>query len=78
VERAARELAGRLKVVKVDVDQAPGVATRYRASSIPTLLLLHDGRELGRQVGALPAPALLAWIRRAMPQSDGAGGRSSV
>jgi hypothetical protein len=29
-------------------------------------------------VGALPAPALLAWIRRAMPQSDGAGGRSSV
>jgi thioredoxin 2 len=64
VERAAKELAGDLKVVKVDVDQAPGVAARYQAQSIPTLLLLRGGKVIARQVGALPADELLAWVRR--------------
>lgn len=64
VERAAHELAGELKVVKVDVDQAPGVAARYQVQSIPTLLLLRGGKVVARQVGALPADQLLAWVRR--------------
>jgi thioredoxin 2 len=63
VERAARELAGHLKVVKVNVDEAPRVAARYGASSIPTLLVLQQGREIGRQVGAVPAAQLLDWVR---------------
>jgi thioredoxin 2 len=63
VERVARELAGRIKAVKVNVDEAPQVAARFRAQSIPTLLLLRDGREVGRQVGAPPADRLLAWAR---------------
>jgi thioredoxin 2 len=62
VERAAREYAGRLKVVKVDVDRAPSVAARYDARSIPTLLLLRAGRVVGRQVGAPPGDRLLAWV----------------
>jgi thioredoxin 2 len=62
VERAAREYAGRLKAVKVDVDEAPGVAGRYSAQSIPTLLLLDAGREVARQVGAVPPDRLLGWI----------------
>lgn len=62
VERAAREYAGRLKVVKVDVDRAPSVAARYDARSIPTLLLLRSGRVVGRQVGAPTGDRLLAWV----------------
>ena len=66
MERATRELAGQLKGVKVDVDQAPGVAARFDARSIPTLLMLREGQVVARKVGALPAEALLAWVRRAI------------
>lgn len=63
VERAATELAGRLKVVKVNVDEAPSVSARFGVQGIPTLLVLRDGRPVGRQVGALPADRLVAWVR---------------
>jgi thioredoxin 2 len=62
VERAAAELAGRLKVVKVNVDEAPAVSERYAVQGIPTLLILRDGRVVDRTVGALPADRLLAWV----------------
>ena len=65
VERAAGSLAGRLKVVKVNLDQAPRTAERLGVQGIPTLLLLRDGREVARQVGAVPPPALLRWAEEA-------------
>ena len=71
VEQVARELAGHVKAVKVNVDEAPGVASRYQARSIPTLLLLRNGREIGRQVGAMPAVQLLAWVRAAVEDRVG-------
>ena len=58
VERLSVERAGRLKVVKVNVDVAPQTAARYEAMSIPTLLVLSDGRVRDRIVGALPEPVL--------------------
>lgn len=64
VERAAVELAGRLKVVKVNVDEAPGVSTRFAVQGIPMLLVLRDGEVVASQVGALPEDRLLAWVRR--------------
>jgi len=63
VERAAREFAGKLKVVKVNVDDAPGVSARFGVQGIPTLLVLRDGDPIARQVGALPADRLVAWVR---------------
>jgi thioredoxin 2 len=62
VERAARDLAGRLKAVKVNVDEAPRTAERLGVQGIPTLLVLRQGREVARQVGAIPPPALLRWV----------------
>jgi thioredoxin 2 len=62
VERAAQELAGHLKAVKVNVDEAPRVAERFGVQGIPTLLVLRQGREVARQVGAVPPPALLRWV----------------
>jgi thioredoxin 2 len=62
IEALAVELAGALKVVKVNVDLAPGVSQHFTVQGIPTLLLLRDGREVARQVGALPAHALRSWV----------------
>jgi thioredoxin 2 len=62
VEQAARTLAGRLKAVKVNVDEAPRVAERFGVRGIPTLLVLRRGREVARQVGAVPPPALVRWV----------------
>ena len=66
LETVARDLAGRLKLVKVNVDAAPGLAARFDARSIPTLLLLDRGRVVARQVGAAPAAALKAWVEQAL------------
>lgn len=56
----AERHAGRLKVVKVDVDANPGLAARFGARSIPLLVVLRDGSEVDRIVGALPRQALEA------------------
>jgi thioredoxin 2 len=62
VERVAGELAGRLKVVKLDVDRAGEVAARHGAQSIPLLVLFRDGEEVDRLVGAVPERQLRQWI----------------
>ncbi|CAN5819889.1 thioredoxin TrxC [soil metagenome] len=54
LEDLSREYAGRLKVVKVNVDENPGLARQFKAMSIPTLVVLRDGRVVDRIVGALP------------------------
>ena len=58
LEDLAGRHAGRLKVVKVDVDDNPGLAARFGALSIPLLVVIRDGREVDRIVGALPRAAL--------------------
>lgn len=62
VEDIGRRLAGRLKTVKVNVDEAPAVARRLGVQGIPTLVVWRDGREVARQVGALPAAQLQRWV----------------
>ena len=62
LERLAQKYAGRLKLVKVNVDGAPRTAQRFEARSIPTLALLRDGREVDRTVGAVPEARLDAWL----------------
>jgi thioredoxin 2 len=68
VERLASEFAGRLKVVKVNVDAAPATAARFQARSIPTLLLVEHGREVARQVGAPTGQQLTAWVESHLEQ----------
>jgi thioredoxin 2 len=64
VEQVARDFAGRLKAVKVNVDDSPQVAGRFAVQGIPLLVLLRDGAEVDRQVGAVPAATLRAWVER--------------
>jgi thioredoxin 1 len=59
VEEIARERAGALKVVKVDVDVASATAARLEVRSVPTLILFRDGKEVRRRVGAGPKAAVV-------------------
>lgn len=58
LEDLAKHHAGHLKVVKVDVDANPALATRFGARSIPLLVVMRDRHEVDRIVGALPRAAL--------------------
>jgi thioredoxin 2 len=58
LERLSRDFAGRLKVVKVNVDDAPMTAQRYEARSIPMLLFMRGGEVINTVVGAQPEHVL--------------------
>jgi len=58
LEQLAAKYAGRIKVVKVNVDDNPQTAQTYDARSIPTLVFAQDGKSVERIIGAQPAPAL--------------------
>jgi thioredoxin 2 len=66
VEAQARERAGHLKVVKLNIDDAPDVASRFGVQSIPLLMLVRDGEEVDRQIGAVPPAQLRSWLDRHM------------
>jgi thioredoxin 2 len=60
-ERAARSLKDRVRLVKVNTEEAPGLAARYNIRAIPTLVLFKNGTEAKRMSGALDAGALERW-----------------
>ena len=66
LEELARRFAGRVKLVKVDVDTAPELSRRFEVRSVPTLMVLDRGRVVARQAGAAPAPALETWLTGAL------------
>ena len=51
IEELARELAGRVRIAKLNIDENPDTAQRFKVSSIPTLLVLKGGEEIERIVG---------------------------
>ena len=60
IEELATEFAGRAKIAKVNVDEAPDLAARYGVMSIPTLLFIKDGEVVERLTGAAPKRELAA------------------
>ena len=64
VEELAAEYKGKLKVVKIDVDESTDVAARYRIQSIPTLMVFKGGEEVERVIGQVPKPMLLGRITK--------------
>lgn len=62
VEEIAHELAGRLKVAKLDVDQNQELALQYGVQSIPTLILFKNGKEVERWIGYMSKSKLLSKI----------------
>jgi thioredoxin 2 len=68
----AAESPGRLKLVKVNLDNAPRLQQRFGVQSIPTLMLMRDGRVVARQSGAAPVDALRDWLTRSLAVPAGA------
>lgn len=62
LEELAAERAGRLKIVKVNTEQEPGIAAQFGIRSIPSLLLFRDGKLVDQLTGALPKHELVRWI----------------
>jgi thioredoxin 2 len=77
LEELAGEFAGRLKLVKVETDRAPGVSSQFGVQAIPTLLLLDRGTEIARQVGAAPKDRLHQWLSESLATRDQAASASS-
>ena len=62
LEEISKELDGKLKIVKVNIDENPMAPTRYGVRSIPTLLLFKNGQVAATKIGAEPKQKLVSWI----------------
>jgi thioredoxin 2 len=62
LERVATDLAGRVKLVKVNVDDSPKLQQRFNVMAIPALMLLRNGQVVAQRAGAAPASSLRAWV----------------
>ncbi len=77
LEELAREHAGQLKLVKVNVDEAPAVARRFEVQGIPTLIVRERGQTLAHQAGASSSAALRTWLDQALSRAATAGDRTA-
>jgi thioredoxin 2 len=62
LQRLAEQLAGQIKLVKVNADDAPQVSAKFEARAIPTLLVMLNGEVLARRTGAAPEAELRRWL----------------
>ncbi len=66
LEEISKSLSGKVKIVKLNVDENPGTAAKFGIMSIPTLMLFKNGELASRQVGAAPKQKLEQWITGAV------------
>jgi thioredoxin 2 len=69
LEKLANEFAGKVKLVKVNVDESPSIQQRFGVQGIPTLLVTKKGDVVARQTGAAPESALRSWLESALTRS---------
>ena len=62
LDEISKEMAGKVKIVKMNVDENPGVPGKFGIRSIPTLMLFKDGKLASQKVGAAPKGELSKWI----------------
>ena len=67
-EAAASMLEPQVRLAKVDTEAEPALGTRYAIRSIPTMVLVHQGREVGRQSGAMGTEQIVRWARSQLPR----------
>jgi thioredoxin 1 len=66
LEEIATEMAGRITVAKLNIDENPAVPSRYGIRSIPTLMLFSGGELKDTQIGAVPKGRIQDWINRSL------------
>lgn len=62
IEELEKELAGKMAVIKINVDEKSAEATKYGVMSIPTYIVLKDGKEVGRKIGVTSKQELLKLV----------------
>jgi thioredoxin 1 len=62
LEELSEEMANKLKIVKINVDENPSISDTYSVRSIPALMIFKDGQKVAEKMGALPKSALEAWV----------------
>ena len=62
LEQIASEMNGKVKIAKLNVDENPGVASKYGIRSIPTLMVFKGGKQVATKTGAGPKSELAKWI----------------
>jgi thioredoxin 2 len=77
LEELAGEMAGRVRVAKMNVDENPATSSRFAVRSIPTLLVLRAGREVDRLVGAHPKAEIAARLARVLNAAAASGSAGS-
>jgi thioredoxin 1 len=66
LEEIAGEMAGKVTIAKLNVDENPDITSRYGVRSIPTLIIFNKGEATAMQVGAVPKGRLADWIKQAV------------
>ncbi|MCB1562638.1 MAG: thioredoxin [Alphaproteobacteria bacterium] len=62
VDELASELSGKVKVVKVNIDESPEAPSKYGVRGIPTLMLFKGGKVVDTRVGGMPKSQLAEWV----------------
>ena len=65
LEQLSDELAGQVKIVKLDIEQSPTTPSRYGVRGIPTMMLFKGGQMASMKVGAMPKQKILEWLTEA-------------
>lgn len=66
LEDMSKDMAGKLTVAKVNIDENPAIASKYQIRSIPTLMLFKGGKPVATRMGSLPKQALYQWVEQSI------------
>jgi thioredoxin 1 len=72
LEDLARDMAGKVRVAKINIDENPSTPTKYGVRGIPTLILFKDGQVAATKIGSLPKSKLYEWVQQVVMQGQGA------
>ncbi|MCC7048028.1 MAG: thioredoxin [Alphaproteobacteria bacterium] len=66
LEDMSKDMAGKVTVAKVNIDENPSIASKYQIRSIPTLMLFKNGKPVATRMGSLPKQALYQWVEQSI------------
>jgi len=66
LEEISTEMGDRVKVIKINIDENPGVPSKYGVRGIPTLMMFKNGQVAATKVGALPKGKIVEWIEESL------------
>jgi thioredoxin 1 len=66
LEEIAAEMAGKVSIAKINIDDNPMTPSRYGVRGIPTLMLFRDGKVAATKIGAMPKSKIVEWLNESV------------